>query len=78
MTADRAVTDYLQDILDALEKVEEFTHELDYAAFSTDDKTAYAVIRALEIIGEATKRVPDTVRDKHPEGPVARDGRHAR
>ena len=34
-----------------------------------DDKTIFAVVRALEIIGEATKRIPQTVRDQEPSVP---------
>lgn len=34
-----------------------------------DDKTVFAVIRALEIIGEATKSIPDAIRKEHPEVP---------
>ena len=39
---------------------------MDYNDFVNDTKTVYAVIRALEIIGEATKNVPDSIRDKYP------------
>ena len=35
--------------------------------FAEDDKTTYAVIRALEIMGEATKHIPENVRKKHPK-----------
>lgn len=40
-----------------------------FEQFSQDDKTAYAVVRALEIIGEATKKIPDAVRDQYPQIP---------
>jgi len=40
-----------------------------YEDFLQDDKTASAVIRKLEIIGEAAKHVPMKVRQKHPELP---------
>lgn len=48
---------YLQDILDNLERLEAFTAE-GFEAFQSDEKTQYAVIRAYEVIGEATKRLP--------------------
>ncbi len=35
---------------------------MDYAAFEADEKTTFAVVRALEIIGEATKKIPPEVR----------------
>ncbi len=48
---------YVEDILDAMEKAEMFVEELTYDQFKTDLKTHYAVTRALEIVGEATKNV---------------------
>ena len=65
----REIEDYLQDILDAMEKVQEFLKNLSKEQFIEDDKTVFAAVRALEIIGEATKKIPDTVRMKYPEVP---------
>jgi uncharacterized protein with HEPN domain len=65
----RLVQDYLRDILDAMDKAEEFIGDLDLHAFSRDDKTAYAVIRSLEIIGEAAKKIPATLRRRFAEIP---------
>ncbi|MBI5327836.1 MAG: DUF86 domain-containing protein [Deltaproteobacteria bacterium] len=62
---DRSYKDYLQDILDAMNKAQGFVGSMDYEVFQNDDKTAYAVIRALEVIGEATKHVPDNLRQKY-------------
>lgn len=56
MTRDYA--DYLNDILDAIEKISNFTEGMDYTTFESDEKTIFAVIRALEIVGEATKHIP--------------------
>ena len=42
---------------------------MDYADFVADDKTMSAVIRKLEIIGEAVKQLPEEIRMKHPEIP---------
>jgi uncharacterized protein with HEPN domain len=50
---------YLQDILSAIERIENFTINYDYTLFRSDEKTSSAVIRQLEIIGEAVKRIPD-------------------
>lgn len=55
MSRDRSRADYIQDILDAIAKAEQFTAGMDYEAFARDDKTIFAVVRALEIIGEASK-----------------------
>ncbi|MBI4967788.1 MAG: DUF86 domain-containing protein [Rhodospirillales bacterium] len=42
------------------------------AAFETDERNQYAVMRALEIIGEATKRIPEAFRRRHPHIPWRR------
>jgi uncharacterized protein with HEPN domain len=62
----RNITLYLQDILDNMQRAEEFVGTMDYEAFSRDTKTSYAVVRCIEIIGEATKNIPVTVRRKYP------------
>lgn len=67
--AEREYTDYLRDILGAIDKAEEFTKRMSYPAFKADDKTIFAVIRALEIIGEATKKLPDPIKKHYPETP---------
>ena len=69
MTQRRLASDFLDDIRKASEKAPEFLGGLSLAAFAADEKTAYAVIRALEIVGEATKRVPGTLRDRYPQIP---------
>lgn len=69
MTAPRSTLDYLDDILDAVEKIEIFTRDMSYEEFSEDDKTVYAVTRALEVIGEATKCIPRSVRENYPGNP---------
>ena len=66
---DREFEDYLQDILDAMEKAQQFVENLSYEEFTGDDKTVFAVVRALEIIGEATKNIPDDNRKKNPDVP---------
>ena len=71
MTAPRNTLDYLDDILDAADKIEVFTREMSYEAFSEDDKTVYAVTRALEVIGEASA-FPDTSGGVVPLFPGAR------
>lgn len=58
MTSMREYRDYLEDILEAILKARSFIKGMSFEKFQNDDKTIYAVIRALEVIGEATKRVP--------------------
>jgi uncharacterized protein with HEPN domain len=65
----REIVDYLTDIVTAIDEVEEFTHGMSYAEFAADKKTINAVIRSLEVLGEATKRIPPAVREQHPEVP---------
>jgi uncharacterized protein with HEPN domain len=69
MTARRSYIDYLEDIRQAAEKAAEFLGHESLEAFSADEKTVYAVIRALEVVGEATKRIPQDVRDRYPDVP---------
>jgi uncharacterized protein with HEPN domain len=61
----------LADILDAITQVEVYTAGLDENAFSKDRKTQDAVVRNLEIIGEASSRLPDDFRSQHSDIPWA-------
>lgn len=61
----REVLDYLDDILENAFAACEFVGGLTADAFAADRKTLYAVMRALEIIGEAAKRIPEDVRVRH-------------
>ena len=65
----REYVDYVQDMLGAVDRARRFVAGMDYPAFLADEKTSYAVVRALEIIGEASKKVPKSIREKHPELP---------
>jgi uncharacterized protein with HEPN domain len=65
----REYIDYLNDIVEAIEKIRLFTKDFSYARFSKDEKTQMAVVRCLEIIGEAVKNIPLSVRQKHPKVP---------
>lgn len=73
----REARDYIEDIFDAMLDIQEFTAEYSYDQFVNDRKTQYAVIRAIEIIGEASKNVPQEIREKYRHIPW-RDGNHAR
>ncbi|MEM4312076.1 MAG: DUF86 domain-containing protein [Nitrososphaerales archaeon] len=65
----RKYTDYIEDILDSIKKAKKFTENMSFKEFAQDDKTIFAVIRALEIVGEAAKKIPDKIRAKYPEIP---------
>ena len=69
MSTDRIVDDYLADIVEAIGDIRSFVDGLNYDAFSTDKKTVNAVIRSLEVIGEAVKKVPEELRKKYPDLP---------
>jgi uncharacterized protein with HEPN domain len=56
----------LRDILHHIELAEQFSDGMDEAAFVADTKTAYAVTRCLEIISEASRRLPDDLKARHP------------
>jgi len=65
MTPRRDFLDYLSDMLDAIGKIEQFVAQMDYEQFAADDRTVFAVIRAIEIMGEAAKHIPPAVRRRH-------------
>ena len=63
---------FLQDILESIERIEEYTEGYDFETFTKDRKTVDAVLRNLEIIGEAAKHIPENIRTQHPEIPWKR------
>jgi uncharacterized protein with HEPN domain len=65
MRSDQADT-ALRDILHHIELVDLFMDGTDRAAFVDDPKTVYAVTRCLEIISEASRRLPDDLKARHP------------
>jgi uncharacterized protein with HEPN domain len=65
----RDIRDYLQDILNAIELAQSFVADMPFDEFQADTKTSFAVIRALEIIGEATKNIPEPIRAQYPAVP---------
>ncbi|MBF8266436.1 MAG: hypothetical protein HW384_2300 [Dehalococcoidia bacterium] len=60
---------YLEDMLEAMDKIERYTRGLTFEQFSGDDKTVDAVIRGFTILGEAAKNIPSTLRTKYPDVP---------
>lgn len=65
----RSAGDYIQDIIDSIDAVADFTGAMGYDEFITDRKTVYATVRAIQIIGEAAKKVPDDLRSMYPMVP---------
>ena len=59
--------DYLEDILAAIDESAEFTRDISFEVFTRDRKT---VVRSLEVLGEAAKRIPDHLRAETPDVPV--------
>lgn len=58
MSWGRDIADYLDDIRNAVDEVEESTCAMGYEALAADKKTVNAVIRSLEVLGEATEHAP--------------------
>lgn len=67
--SERDIKLYLRDILDAINAIEKFVEGMDFEGFKEDDKTSSAVIRKFEIIGEATRNIPKSVKEKYPHIP---------
>ncbi len=59
-------TFYLDDILESCNKILRYTDGVSFDLFVKDEKTYDAVVRNLEILGEAAKNIPDAVRIKMP------------
>ncbi|RKZ33910.1 DUF86 domain-containing protein [bacterium] len=64
---ERNIRDYLNDILEMIEDVWNFTNNMSYEDLESDKKTLYAVIRCLEVLGEAVKKIPKDIREEYPE-----------
>ena len=60
---------FVRDILDCINKIQEFIGNMAFEDFFEDDKTSSAVVRKLEIIGEATKNIPIEIRENYKELP---------
>jgi len=66
---------YLDDVLDSIKQINEYITGYDKEAFSKDRKTLDAVIRNLEIIGEAAGHLPEEIRSLTPITSVKDTGR---
>jgi uncharacterized protein with HEPN domain len=65
----RDYTDYVEDIVTAIADIEQFVGGMGFEEFSKDKKTVFAVVRAIEIIGEAARQIPESLKNKHTKVP---------
>jgi uncharacterized protein with HEPN domain len=65
MSKRRTPAVYLEDILKAIEKIERFTRGLSKEEFLSNELVVDAIIRNLEVIGEATKKLPEELKNRH-------------
>ncbi len=65
----REYGDYIEDVIDSTNKIEKFVENMEYQDFVKDEKTIFAVVRALEIIGESVKNIPESIKEKYSEIP---------
>lgn len=62
---ERDIRDYINDLIESCEDIVNFTKDISFKDFAADKKTINAVIRSLEVIGEATKKLPEDFRIKY-------------
>jgi uncharacterized protein with HEPN domain len=55
---------YLDDMLEAIRAIRDYTGGMTFESFASDRKTIDAVVRNLEIIGEASRNLPEEIKDK--------------
>ena len=67
--SNRTDKDFLYDIQESVRRIKAYTHEMTYKEFLTDTRTQDAVIRNLEVIGEATKKLSIRLRNQYPSVP---------
>jgi uncharacterized protein with HEPN domain len=60
---------YLEDMLQSMNRIEEYLGELDFRKFKMNYLVVDAIIRNFEIIGEASKNIPADIQEKYPEIP---------
>ncbi len=69
MSEERLLQDYLNDILESITDVQEFTRGMTFESFSKDRKTVKAVVRSIEVVGEAANKIPDHILENYPDTP---------
>lgn len=66
---ERSLSEFLQDILDTIADIETFTANVEFEAFQGNREKVLAVVKSIEILGEAVKKIPDDIRNQYPEIP---------
>jgi uncharacterized protein with HEPN domain len=69
MSQRRVYLDYIQDMVENAQKALFFIEGMNFEEFSTDEKTIYAVVRAIEVIGESVRNIPEDLRNTYSEIP---------
>ena len=67
MSEERLLQDYLNDILESIADIKEFVGGMTFEHFAKDRKTVKAVVRSLEIVGEAANKIPRSILEQYPE-----------
>jgi uncharacterized protein with HEPN domain len=65
----RIYLDYIQDILDSIKDKESFVKGMTFETFKKDRKTINAVVRSIEVIGEASKNIPSAIKTRYANVP---------
>lgn len=63
----RNLSNFLQDMLDSIAEIEAFTQDIDFKTFAANREKTLAVVKLLEILGEAVKKVPNEMRNRYPD-----------
>jgi uncharacterized protein with HEPN domain len=66
---ERQLSEFLQDILETIADIETFTDNVEFEAFQVNREKVLAVVKSIEILGEAVKKVPDDIRSQYPDIP---------
>ena len=59
----------LEDILDSLERIQQYIQDINLQEFKSDQRTIDAVVRNLEVIGEAARYIPESIVEEYPDVP---------
>jgi uncharacterized protein with HEPN domain len=69
VTAERDYRDFLEDLVSACRSIIGFVDGMSFDAYLADEKTRFAVMRGYEIMGEATKQLPQEVKEANADIP---------